>query len=163
MKITFKSCHLWEPRASCLYPPLVLRLLFLSTQTVPPLPLRSLYQILNKQQPTFSAEDTSFSLSLDFSTASDGEFGCFSDQNSSSKPRKRRSLLKELNLTKSDLTSGKRKLYQRIRRKKSATEKEVQIEEVERSLWCGQWSIHAGNFKFFECRGCQVIGSNYWE
>ena len=68
----------------------------------------------------FSVEDTSLSLSLDSSTASDGEFGCFSDQNSSSKPRTRRSLLKELNLAKSDLTPRKRKLYQRIRRKGSA-------------------------------------------
>jgi len=40
----------------------------------------------------FSVKDTSLSLSLDSSTASDGEFGCLSDQNSSSKPRARRSL-----------------------------------------------------------------------
>jgi len=57
------------------------------------------------------------SLSLD---SSDGEFGCFSDQNSSSKPTARRSLLKELNLALSDLTPRKRKLYQRIRGKESA-------------------------------------------
>jgi hypothetical protein len=68
----------------------------------------------------FSLEDTSLSLSLDSSTASDGEFGCFSSQNSSSKPRTRRSLLKELNLAKSDLIPRKRKLYQRIRKKESA-------------------------------------------
>jgi hypothetical protein len=43
----------------------------------------------------FSVENTSLSLSLD---SSDGGFGCFSDQNSSSKPTARRSLLKELNL-----------------------------------------------------------------
>jgi hypothetical protein len=65
-------------------------------------------------------EDTSLSLSLDSSTTSDGEFGCFSDQNSSSKPTARRSLLRELNLALSDLTPRKRKLYQRIRRKESA-------------------------------------------
>jgi hypothetical protein len=64
----------------------------------------------------FSVEDTSLSHSLDSSTASDREFRCFSDQNSSSKPRTGRSLLKELNLAKSDLTPRKRKLYQRIRR-----------------------------------------------
>jgi hypothetical protein len=62
-------------------------------------------------------EDTSVSLSLD---SCDGEFGCFSDQNSSSKPTARRSLLKELNLAMSDLTPRKRKLYQRIQRKESA-------------------------------------------
>jgi len=44
----------------------------------------------------FSVEDTSLLLSLDSSTASDGEFGFFSDQNSSSKPTARPSLLKEL-------------------------------------------------------------------
>ena len=65
----------------------------------------------------FSVENTSLSLSLD---SSDGEFGCFSDQNSSSKPTARRSLLKELNLAMSDLTPRKRKLYRRIRRKESA-------------------------------------------
>jgi hypothetical protein len=65
-------------------------------------------------------EDTSLSISLDSSTASDKEFGCFSDQNSSSKPRTRRSLLKELHLAMSDLTPRKWKLYQRIRRKESA-------------------------------------------
>jgi hypothetical protein len=68
----------------------------------------------------FSVEDTSLSLSLDSSTTSDGEFRCFSDQNSSSKPTARRSLLRELNLALSDLTSRKRKLYQRIWRKESA-------------------------------------------
>ena len=47
----------------------------------------------------FSVEYISFSLSLD---AYDGEFRCFSDQNSSSKPRARHSLLKELNLAMSD-------------------------------------------------------------
>jgi hypothetical protein len=62
-------------------------------------------------------EDTSFSFSLD---ASDGEFRCFSDQNSSSKPRARHSLLKELNLVASDLTPRKRKLYDRIRSKERA-------------------------------------------
>jgi hypothetical protein len=68
----------------------------------------------------FSVEDTSLSLRLDSSTVSDGEFGWYSDQNSSSKPTARRSLLRELNLAKSDLTSRKRKLYQRIRRKETA-------------------------------------------
>ena len=51
-KIAFKSCHPWEPIASCVCQPL-LRLLFLSTWTVRPLPLESLYQILHKQQPTY--------------------------------------------------------------------------------------------------------------
>ena len=88
---------------------------------VPPLPLQSLYQILqNAAANIFSVEDTSLSLSLDSSTASDGEFRCFSDQNSSSKPTARRSLLRELNLAMSDLTPRQRKLYQRIRRKESA-------------------------------------------
>ena len=68
----------------------------------------------------FSVKDTSLSLSLDSSTASDGEFRCFSDQNSSSKPRARRSLLKELHSALSDLTPRERKLYQTIRRKESA-------------------------------------------
>jgi hypothetical protein len=40
----------------------------------------------------FTVEDTFFSLSL---KASDGECGCISRQNSSSKPRARHSLLKE--------------------------------------------------------------------
>ena len=68
----------------------------------------------------FSVEDASVSRSLD---SSDGEFRCFSDQNSSSKPTARRSLLKELNLAMSDLTPRKRKLYQTIRRKESALRK----------------------------------------
>jgi hypothetical protein len=46
-----------------------------------------------------------------------GEYRCFSDQISSSRPTGRHSLLKELNLAMSDLTPRKRKLYQRIRRK----------------------------------------------
>jgi len=62
-------------------------------------------------------EDTSLSLSLDSSTASYGEFVCFSDQNSSSKPTTRYSVLKELNLAMSSLTPRKQKLYQRIQRK----------------------------------------------
>jgi hypothetical protein len=65
----------------------------------------------------FSVEDTSCSFSLD---ASDGEFRCFTDQNSSSKPRARKSLLKELNLAVSDLTPRKQKLYSAIWRKESA-------------------------------------------
>jgi hypothetical protein len=65
-------------------------------------------------------EDTSFSLSLD---ASEGEFSCFSDQNSSSKPRARHSVLEELNLAMSDLTTRKQKLYHRIWRKKCSTRK----------------------------------------
>jgi hypothetical protein len=65
----------------------------------------------------FSVEDTSCSFSLD---ASDGEFRCLSDQNSSLKPGARLSLLKELNLAVSDLTPRKQKLYYRIRRKESA-------------------------------------------
>jgi hypothetical protein len=109
-------------------------------------------------------KDTCFSLSLDSSTASDGEFGCFIDQNSSSKPTAGHSLLKELILAMSDLTPRKWKLYQPIQSKESAVcklRKKVQTKEDERCLWCGQWSIDAGNLKFFECRGCQVIGSSY--
>jgi len=68
----------------------------------------------------FSVEDTSLPLSLDSATASDGEFRCFSDQNSSSKCRTRRSLLKELHLAKSDLTPREQNLYQKIRRKETA-------------------------------------------
>ena len=63
----------------------------------------------------FSVEDNSLSLSLDSSTASDGEFMCFSDQNSSSEPITRHSVLKELDLAMSGLTPRKRKLCQRIR------------------------------------------------
>jgi hypothetical protein len=56
-------------------------------------------------------------LGLDMTfTVSDGEFGCFSDQNSSSKSRGRHSLFKELNFYMSELTPRKRKLYQRTRR-----------------------------------------------
>jgi hypothetical protein len=55
-------------------------------------------------------QDTSFSLNLDSSTASDGELRCFSYQNSSSKTTARRSLLRELNLAMSDFTPRKRKL-----------------------------------------------------
>jgi hypothetical protein len=53
-------------------------------------------------------EDTSFALSLD---ASGGEYGCFNEQISSSKPRARHSLLKEL------IWQGKQKLYHRIAEK----------------------------------------------
>ena len=101
-----------------------------STHVVTPLPIHidgpSTSSPISVPNPTqaaanlFSVEDTSLSLSLDSSTASDGEFGCFSDQNSSSKPRARRSLLKELHSALSDLTPRERKLYQTIRRKESA-------------------------------------------
>ena len=73
-----------------------------STHVVTPLPIHidgpstsSPISVPNRTQAAanlFSVEDTSLSLSLDSSTASDGEFGCLSDQNSSSKPRARRSL-----------------------------------------------------------------------
>jgi len=56
----------------------------------------------------FSVEDSSFIRSLH---ASDGEYRCFNDQNSSSKPTARHSLFKELNLAVSDLTPIKLKLY----------------------------------------------------
>jgi hypothetical protein len=68
----------------------------------------------------FSVEETSLSLSLDSTTASDGEFVCFSDKNSSSKPTAKRSLLRKFNFAMSDLTPRKRKLYRIIRRKESA-------------------------------------------
>jgi len=105
----------------------------------------------------FSVEDTSLSICLDSSTASGGEFGCFSDQNSSSKTTARRSLLKELNLAMSDLTPRKRKFYQRIRIKESAL---CKLRKKYRSKNLRDL-CDAGNFQFFECRGCQVIGSNY--
>jgi hypothetical protein len=66
----------------------------------------------------FGVKDISFSLGLD---ASNGEFLYINCQNSSSKPRTRRSLLKELNLaTTSDLIARKGKLYDRIHSKESA-------------------------------------------
>ena len=84
-------------------------------ETLPPVHIDGLsafspISVLNPTQAAgniFSVEDTSLSLSLDSSTASDGGFGCFSDQNSSLKPTARHSLLKELNLAMSDLTPRK--------------------------------------------------------
>ena len=70
--------------------------------------------------PVFSVEDSSLSLSLDVSTVSDGEFRCFSDQNSSSWPKERRSLLREINLAMSVMKRIKGKLYHGIRRKENA-------------------------------------------
>jgi hypothetical protein len=70
---------------------------------------------------TFAMKETSFSLSSVNKHASDGELGHTSHQNSSSKPRARHSLLKELNLASlSELTPRKRKLYEHIRHKESA-------------------------------------------
>jgi hypothetical protein len=57
-----------------------------------------------RQQPTYLLWKTPPCPSTYSATASDGEFGCFSDQNSSSKPRTRRSLLMKLHLAKSDDT-----------------------------------------------------------
>jgi hypothetical protein len=92
------------------------RLPFSSTHIASPLPIHTdghstSFQI-SVPNPTqaaaniFSVEDASFSFSLD---ASDGEFMCFSDQNSSLKPRARHSLLQELNLATSDLTPREKK------------------------------------------------------
>jgi hypothetical protein len=47
---------------------------------------------------TFAVKETSFPLSSESIKASDGELGYIKRQSSSSKPRARRSLLKELNL-----------------------------------------------------------------
>ena len=104
-----------------------------STRIETPLPIHidgpstsSLISVPNTTQAAaniFSVEDTSLSFGLESSTASDGEFGCFSDQISSSKPKARRSLLKEINLEMSDLTPKNRKIYQRLRRKESALRK----------------------------------------
>jgi hypothetical protein len=65
-------------------------------------------------------EETSFLLSPVKSNASDRELRCISHPNSSSKPRARHSLLKQLNLaTVAELTPRKRKLYERIQNKES--------------------------------------------
>jgi hypothetical protein len=70
---------------------------------------------------TFVAEETSFTPSSLNVKASDRELRHISCQSSSSKPRARHSLLKELNLASlSQLISNKRKLYERIRNKESA-------------------------------------------
>ena len=111
------SCHQWESIGRCFCPQSLLRHLFLSTQIFSQFPLKSLTKTTLAAVNLFSVEGTSFSLSLD---RSGGKFRCFSDQNSSSKPRVRHSLLKELNLAMSDLTQRKWKLYHRIRRKESA-------------------------------------------
>jgi hypothetical protein len=62
----------------------------------------------------------SLSLSLDSSAASDGEFGCVSDQNSSFETYSKAFSVKEINLAMSGLTARKQKLFQRIWRKESA-------------------------------------------
>jgi hypothetical protein len=70
---------------------------------------------------TFSMKETSFSLRFVNTHASDGEFGHTIRQSSSSKPRARHSLLKELNFASlSELTPRRRKLYEHIRHKASA-------------------------------------------
>jgi hypothetical protein len=70
---------------------------------------------------TFSMKETSFSLRSVNKHASDGELGRTSHQSSSSKPRARHPLLKELNFASlSELTPRKRKLYEHIWRKASA-------------------------------------------
>jgi hypothetical protein len=67
---------------------------------------------------TFAVEGTSCPLTLN---ASEGEFRHINGQNSSSKPRARHSLLKDLNLaTVSQLTPREKFLYDRIRNKESA-------------------------------------------
>ncbi|XP_023719162.1 uncharacterized protein LOC111870825 [Cryptotermes secundus] len=70
---------------------------------------------------TSSVKETSYLLGSGNIYASDGALGHISCQSSSSKPRARRSLLKELNLASlSELTPKKRKLYAQIRNKESA-------------------------------------------
>lgn len=104
-ELTITSCHAREPVANfrCCQP--LLRHLFVPTQKVSPLPLKSLYPNLHQQQPNiFSMEDTSFFLSV---VASDWEYRCLNDQNSSLKPIARHSLLKEINLAMSYLTPRK--------------------------------------------------------
>jgi hypothetical protein len=69
---------------------------------------------------TFAVKETSFPLRSENIYASDGELGHVSRQSSSSKPRGRRSLLKDLNLASiSELTPRKKKLYKHIRNKES--------------------------------------------
>jgi hypothetical protein len=68
---------------------------------------------------TFAVKENSFSISSVNINSSDGELGHIGRHSSSSKPRARHSLLKELNLAfLSELTLRKRKVYNilRIRR-----------------------------------------------
>jgi hypothetical protein len=70
---------------------------------------------------TFEVKETSFLLSSVNINTSDGELGHINHQSSSSKPRARHSLLKELNLAFfSELTLRNRKLYEHIWNKHSA-------------------------------------------
>jgi hypothetical protein len=70
---------------------------------------------------TFPVKETYFPLSSVNVNASDGELGHVNHQSSSSKPRARHSLLKELNLAScSELTPRKRKLYDHIWNKERA-------------------------------------------
>jgi hypothetical protein len=70
---------------------------------------------------TFAVKETYFPPSSINVNASDGELGYINRQSSSSKPRARHSVLKELNLAScSKLTPRKRKLYDRIRNKECA-------------------------------------------
>jgi hypothetical protein len=70
---------------------------------------------------TLAVKETSCSLSPVNPNACDGELRCISHQSSSSKPRARHSLLKEINLaTVAELTPRKRKMYQHIRKQGSA-------------------------------------------
>jgi hypothetical protein len=69
----------------------------------------------------FAVNETSFSLSSVNINASDGELRHISCQSSSSKPRARHSLLKQLTLASlSKLTSRKRKLYGHVWNKEGA-------------------------------------------
>ena len=100
--------HVLPPPRTCS------KLLLLSTHIETPLPNHidgpptSSQIFVQKLKPAtaniISMENTYFFLSVD---TSDWEYRCLNDQNSSSKPRARHSLLKELNLPTSDLTPRK--------------------------------------------------------
>jgi hypothetical protein len=69
----------------------------------------------------FAVREISFHLSSVNINAYDGELGLVNRQNSSSTPRAKHSLLKELNLASlKELTPKERKLYERIRTKENA-------------------------------------------
>jgi hypothetical protein len=73
---------------------------------------------------TFAVKETCFPLSSENIKDSDGELGRISRQSSSSKPRARHSLVKELNSASlSKLTPRKRKLYEHIWNEESALRK----------------------------------------
>jgi hypothetical protein len=126
-----------------------------------------------------SVEDTSFSLSLD---ASDGEFRCFFDQNSSFKPRARHCLLNELNLSMSELTPRQWELYHRFQRKESVLCKmrkkyrSRKLKDVMSTMihWCrkfqilwmqrvsGYWQQLLGIVDTSWGEGCRILKTKFW-